>query len=85
MAEEEAKATSSFIKWSLVRRCEAGEFFINTETALLGYTNAKNNKIVIDEKKAPIIRKIFSMYTEGHGLHSIQKYLNSNYIPTDTG
>ena len=85
MAEEEAKATSSNIKWSFVRRCEAGEFFMDTETAFLGYTKGKNNKIIIDEEKASIVRKIFSMYIEGHGLHSIQKYLNSNNIPTKMG
>lgn len=85
IAEEEAKSTSSNIKWSWVRRCEAGEFFMDTKTAFLGYTKDKNNKIIIDEEKAPIIRKIFSLYIEGHGLHSIQKYLNSNQIQTAQG
>ncbi len=45
-------------------------------------TGAKKQKIEIDEEAAPIVRKIFDLYSEGMGYRKIANYLTQNHIPT---
>lgn len=45
-------------------------------------TGAKKQDIVIDEETAPIVRKIFDLYTDGMGYRKIANYLTDNHIPT---
>ena len=51
----------------------------------LGYKTGPDNYFAIDEEKAPIVRRIFNMYAEGHSLMSICDTLNNEGIRTKTG
>jgi len=42
-------------------------------------------KFAIDEKTAPVIKKIFEMYNEGYLMADIIRYLNKLHIKTSTG
>lgn len=50
----------------------------------LGY-KLVNKKLVIDEDKAPIVRKAFSMYAAGHSVADICRVLNEAGYRTKTG
>ena len=45
----------------------------------------KKKKFAIDEDSAPVVKKIFEMYTEGYLMADIIRYLNSKNIKTATG
>lgn len=47
-----------------------------------GYRKDPNDKnhLVIDEKTAPVVRKMFELALEGNGIGKIRKYLNSQQI-----
>lgn len=45
-----------------------------------GYCVGEDNKIVIDEEKASIVRKIFAMYANGQSSKAIATYLNEKGI-----
>ena len=52
-------------------------------TAIYGYQKDPYDKykIIIDEKIAPIIKKIYSLFINGYSLKMIAEYLDSNNIP----
>ena len=43
------------------------------------------NKLIVDEKVAEIVRKIFEMYATGHGSKEIAQYLNKNKYLSPSG
>lgn len=49
-----------------------------------GYIEDPNDKyhLVIDEKAAKVVRKIYDLYANGYGYYKICKYLNEKGIPT---
>jgi DNA invertase Pin-like site-specific DNA recombinase len=47
-----------------------------------GYKNDGNKKLVINEKEAEVIKKIFELYSSGNGTTLISNYLNDNNIST---
>lgn len=53
--------------------------------APLGYKIGTDKHYEIDEKTAPIVRKIFEMYSEGHTCVEICKYMNSMGVKTARG
>ena len=76
----------------------ADKCYYNGGTVPLGFKleeaeriSRKNNKpmikyrYVIDEEKAPIIRKVFEMYNERYLMADIQRYLNNKQIKTAFG
>ncbi len=83
-AQEESKSMSDNIKWGIRERMREGKVFINC-TRFLGYTKDKNDKLVVVESEAVIVRKIFELYLNGFGVRKIKKYLEENGIKTVTG
>jgi DNA invertase Pin-like site-specific DNA recombinase len=84
MAEEESRSISDNVKWGFTKRFENGEFHIVTKR-MLGYDRDKSNKLIINQEQAKVIKKIYSMYIEGHGATSIVTYLETNHIKTTLG
>lgn len=84
MAEEESRIISENVKWGNTKAFENGNHHMVTRN-IMGYTKDEFNKVVIDEQEAPIIRKIFSLYIEGHGATHIINYLQDNDIKTVKG
>lgn len=52
--------------------------------APFGYKKSEVNsgQIIVDEKAAKIVKKIFKLAIKGTGLTAIVRYLNENHIPT---
>lgn len=72
---------SKKVKSALYTRQSQGKF-IGTK-APYGYKKDPNDKnhLIIDEKCAPVIRKIYGLYLEGNGVNKIAAALRSEKIP----
>ena len=76
-----AKDISNKIKSAILTRQKQGKF-IGTK-APYGYMKdpADKNHLIIDERYAPIVRRIFEMYKSGMGISLISKQLRMEKIP----
>ncbi len=83
-AQEESRSMSENNKWTWRKKFEKGETMINT-TRFLGYDKDENGHLVINEKEAEVVRRIFDMYLSGMGSFLIKKKLNEEGVPTVTG
>lgn len=72
---------SKKIRSSLVERKKAGNFL--GVTAPYGYKKDPNNKfhLVINEKEAEVVKRVFRLYLEGNGLTRIAQILTKDGIP----
>ena len=63
-AQEENKNTSYNIKWGIHERMRESHVYINC-TRFLGYDKDENDKLVVVESQAVIVRKIFELHLNG--------------------
>lgn len=82
LAEDESRSLSENNKWSIQKRFQNGTYVIGTPA--YGYKNAEG-KMVIDEEKAEVVRRIFDSVLEGKSGGTIAKELNAKGIPTARG
>ena len=72
---------SKKIRSSLIERKKAGNFL--GVTAPYGYEKDSNNKfhLVINEKEAEIVKRVFRLYLEGNGLTRFAQILTKDGVP----
>lgn len=72
---------SKKIRSSLIERKKAGNFL--GVTAPYGYKKDPNNKfhLIINEKEAEVVKRVFRLYLEGNGLTRIAQILTKDGIP----
>ena len=72
---------SKKIRSSLIERKKAGNFL--GVTAPYGYKKDPNNKfhLVINEKEAEVVKRVFRLYLEGNGLTKIAQILTKDGVP----
>ena len=72
---------SKKIRSSLIERKKAGNFL--GVTAPYGYKKDPNNKfhLVINEKEAEVVKRVFRLYLEGNGLTKIAQILTIDGVP----
>lgn len=72
---------SKKIRSSLTERRKAGNFL--GVTAPYGYQKDPANKfhLIIDEKEAEVVKRVFSLYLEGNGLTRIAQILTKDGVP----
>lgn len=75
VAEEESKINSENTLWGVKKRFEDGVVPMVT-SKVLGYKRDKNNNIIVDDKEAKIVRKIFNLYARGYSFYYIAEKLN---------
>lgn len=75
------KDISKKIRSSLIERKKAGNFL--GVTAPYGYKKDPNNKfhLIINEKEAEVVKRVFRLYLEGNGLTRIAQILTKDGIP----
>lgn len=83
-AEEESKGKSDSIKWGLRKKYKQGIVNINCKN-FLGYDNDADGKMIINERQAIIVRRIFIEFLNGKTLYSIAKGLEKDKIATGFG
>ena len=74
VAEEEALSVSENMKWSASKKFQKGQLMINTNR-FLGYDKDENGNLVINEKQAAIVKRIFNEYIAGNGVGKIARML----------
>ena len=82
IAQKESESISENMRWSYKHRMESGTFL--PPSTAYGY-KIENGKIVIDEEKAEVVRRIFKEYLQGTGATRIAEKLNSEGIPAKSG
>lgn len=82
IAQQESESISGNMRWSIKKRMESGDF--NCCSPAYGF-DLENGNLVINEKEAVVIRRIFEMYLHGLGKQAIANVLNSENIPTKYG
>lgn len=82
LAQEESWSISNNIRWSLKRRMANGTLGI--ARVPFGYEKV-NGKLIINDEKAAIVRRIFSLYLSGNGARRIAVIFNEEGIHSPTG
>lgn len=83
-AQEESKNVSDNLKWRVRRNFEQGKILINT-SRFLGYDKDQYGDLVINQREAEIVKRIYDVYLKGNGCFKIAKMLNEEMIPSVTG
>lgn len=72
--QDESRSISENSAWGIRRRFEQGKVHVN-QTKFLGYDKDENGDLVINEKQAKIVRRIYNDYLDGKGPNRIAKDL----------
>ncbi|UZW12550.1 recombinase family protein [Clostridium pasteurianum] len=84
IAQDESRNISENSRWGIVKGFKDGKVFCNT-TRFLGYDKDENGELIINEKEAEIVRRIYREYLEGKSYQKIADGLERDGIPTITG
>ena len=83
LAQEESASISRNVRWSLNRRMASGTLGI--ARVPYGFLKDRSGNLIIDEQKAAIVRRIFSLYLSGYGVRRIAVLFTDENIPSPTG
>ncbi len=82
LAEDESRSISENTKWSIQKQFRNGTYVIGTPA--YGYKNV-DGRMVVDEDKAGIVRRMFTSVLEGKSGAKIASELQEEGIPTARG
>ena len=82
VAQEESKSVSDNCKWRVRKSFSEGAM---PSLTILGYRRQKDGSLVIIDKEAKLVRKIFDSYLRGQGKRTIARKFNREGIPTRMG
>jgi len=74
LAQDESRSISENSTWGIRRRFEQGKVAVNC-TKFLGYDKDEDGNLVINEKQAKIVRRIYKDYLDGKGPNRIAREL----------
>ena len=84
LAQDESRSISENSTWGIRRRFEQGKVAVN-HTKFLGYDKDENGELVINEKQAKTVRRIYAEYLDGKGPNRIAKELEDEGVPNWNG
>ncbi len=84
LSQDESRSVSENSTWGIRRRFEQGKVIVN-HTKFMGYDKDENGNLVINEKQAKVVRRIFSDYVNGKGTNRIAHELEKEGIPNWNG
>ncbi|GIW57293.1 MAG: hypothetical protein KatS3mg083_238 [Candidatus Dojkabacteria bacterium] len=84
LAQDESRSISENSTWGIRRRFEQGKLHINY-TKFLGYDKDEEGNLVINEKQAKIVRRIYKDYLDGKGPNRIDRELEEEGVPNWNG
>ena len=84
LAQDESRSISENSTWGIRRRFEQGRLFINA-TKFLGYDKNQNGNLVINEKQAKIVRRIYTEFLDGKGANRIARELERDRVQNWNG
>ena len=84
LAQDESRSISENSTWGIRRRFEQGKLHVN-HTKFLGYDKDKNGNLVVNEKQAKIVRRIYKEFLDGKGANRITRDLELGGVPNWNG
>ncbi|KZE69565.1 serine recombinase [Paenibacillus jamilae] len=84
LAQDESRNISENSRWGILRGFQNGKVFCNTNR-FLGYDKDDHGELVINEKEAEIVRRIYEEYLDGKSYQAIARGLMRDHIKTVTG
>ena len=84
LAQEESNNLSQISTWGIRRRFEQGKVIVNHKK-FLGYDKDEEGNLIINEKQAKIVRRIFTEYLDGKGTNRIARELEEEGVPNWNG
>jgi len=72
--QDESRSISENSTWGIRRRFEQGKLHIN-HTKFLGYDKDENGNLIINEKQAKIVKRIYKEFFDGKGANRIARDL----------
>lgn len=84
LAQAENEARSDNIKWGFRQKAAQGTSKLY-DRKCYGYDHDENGKLIINEEKAVVVRKIFNWYLGGLSINGIIKELEKQIIKSPTG
>ncbi|KHF41432.1 recombinase family protein [Halalkalibacter okhensis] len=84
LAQDESRSISENSTWGIRRRFEQGKVALN-HTKFLGYDKDEDGNLIINEKQAKIVKRIFTDYLNGKGPNRIARELEAEGVPNWNG
>lgn len=84
VAQEEAHSVSENCKWGQRERFSKGKVTVPFKR-FLGYDRGENGELVVNEKQAVTVRRIYDDFLSGKTPYAIAKALTAEHIPTPGG
>jgi len=84
LAQDESRSISENSTWGIRRRFEQGKVTVNHKK-FLGYDKDEEGNLVINEKQAKIVRRIYTDFLNGKGPNRIAKELEEEGVRTWNG
>lgn len=84
LAQDESRNISENCKWGIRSKFQEGKPHINT-FKFLGFDKNEDGQLVINEKEAKIVRRIFREFLEGYNPADIARRLNEEGVPGVSG
>ena len=84
IAQEESRNISENTKWGIKKRMRDGKAMVNCNR-FMGYDKDENGNLIINEKEAETVRRMFREYVDGKGVAAICKSFERDGIKTVSG
>lgn len=84
IAQDESRNMSENIKWTVQKRFKEGKVHIPTKR-FLGYDLDDEGRLIINQKEAEIVGRIYREYIIGKSMNEIKKGLERDKVKTVTG
>lgn len=84
LAQDESRNISENCKWGIRSKFQEGKPHINT-FKFMGFDKNEDGRLVINEKEAKIVRRIFREFLEGYNPADIARRLNEEGVPGVSG
>jgi site-specific DNA recombinase len=84
LAQDESRSISENSTWGIRRRFEQGKVTVN-HTKFIGYDKDEEGNLVINEKQAKIVRRIYTDYLNGKGPNRIAREFEEEGMPNWNG
>ena len=79
LAQDESRSISENSTWGIRRRFEQGKVHVN-HTKFIGYDKDEDGNLVINEKQAKIVSRIYTEYLNGKGPSRIARELEKDEV-----
>lgn len=83
-AEEEARSVSQNVSWRNDKNRMVGRYYLPAKQ-MVGFDFDENGEVIVNEKEAVYINKLYDMYLEGVSFPAMCKMMNESGISTVTG